>query len=210
MEILEPENSDDGRPNMEILFRHENEERARVLEIVKLDGDEFDCIVWRAEHSLVEFVPADRSFTLWSARGKVTTSALGVLVGKELVVRDIGVFRTSGILGVPEQRGKRSIFPLSWNTIPVRDMRVMFMRVLRSRYLTLPLLSPEVQNFYFIPPLILPRSRTYTSTAPTRSARTELRVYCKNEPAEVPGATVCHEAQLNDGERSFSPKHPGG
>lgn len=198
---------------METLFRHEAEEGRRVLEVVKLDGDEFERIVWRAEHSMVEFAPADKRFLLWKASGKVTARALRVLVGKgehfgkALAEQDVVAFRTSGVLGVPEQRGKRSIFPLSWGNIPVRDLRGMFLRVLWGRHPSLP---KDLGNFYFVPPLTLPRSRTYTSTAPTRAIRTELWVYPTQGSPEVPEATVCQKVQTSGGDCLPSPTRPGG
>lgn len=192
---------------MDILFRHEAEEGRRVLQVVKLDKDEFEKIVWRAEHSKVEFVSADRTFRTWKATGEVTVRALEVLVGRTLTDRDTAVFRAIGVLGLPIQRGKRSIFPLTWNSIPVRDLRGMFLRVLRGRHPSLP---PDLGNFYFVPPLTLPRSRTYTSTAPTRSVRTQLWVYTKEETAEDFSRAVCEKDCVNDIDRLPSPTHPGG
>jgi len=104
---------------VEMLFQCKDEERNRVLEVVKLDDSEFESIVWRAEHSRVEFVPSDGTFLLWEASGKLTVRALGVLAGKTLNGREIELFRRAGVLGTPEKRGKRSIFPLSWKNIGV-------------------------------------------------------------------------------------------
>ncbi len=192
---------------MDIVFHHEDKEGIRVVEVIRPDENDLEKIVWKSRHGTVEFAPSDSSCRTWEASGTVSVRTMEVLTGRVLTDKGIAVFRASGILGIPKQRGRRSIFPLSWNTIPVRDLRGMFMQILWDRRPSIP---KDIEDFYFLPPLVLPRSRTYTSTALTRATRTELWVYCRSEPAEVLDATVCHEAQQSDGGRSFSPTYSGG